>query len=130
LLHQQTTQASNSNYSQSIRCASTNPECGNPAARKNKKAARHTPNRLVKARSLIYGCSRRSVLRRMNADKAPVPPSVRKLHDSGNQREQRVVFALSDADACLMLGAALPNQDSARVHELTAKPLYSESLSV
>jgi hypothetical protein len=66
----------------------------------------------------------------MNADEAPVPPSVCKLHDSGDQCEQRVVFALSNSDARLMLGAALPNQDGARVHELTAKPLYSKSLSV
>jgi hypothetical protein len=100
------------------------------SARKNKKAARHTPNRLVKSRSLIYGCSRRSLLRRMNADEASVPPFVRKLHDPGDQREQRVVLALSDAHASLMLRAALPHQNGASVHELPAKPLHSKSLSV
>jgi hypothetical protein len=100
------------------------------SACKNKKAARHAPNRLVKSRSLIYGCSRRSVLRRMNADEAPVPPFVFKLHDTGDQRKQRVVFALSDVNASLMLRAALPHQNCPGVYVLPAKPLYSKSLSV
>jgi hypothetical protein len=99
--------------------------------RKNKKAARHTPNRLVKTQSLVRSrYRRRSFLRRLNADEAPVPPLILKLHDSGDQCEESVVLALSHVHSGLVLRAALPNQNGSSVHELTAKPLYSKSLSV
>src|ERR1700749_2512248 len=74
--------------------------------------------------------SRRSLLRRMDADEAPVPPLILELHDPGDQREQRVVFALTDVHARLVLRAALPPQNRPRVHELPAKPLHSKPLSV
>jgi len=59
-----------------------------------------------------------------------MPSLIFKLHDSGDQREQRVIFALSDVDASLVLRATLPNQDGPGVNELSAESLYSESLSV
>jgi hypothetical protein len=82
-------------------------------------------------RNLVRGSrSRLSLLRRTHADETSVPPLILKLHDAGDEREQRVVFALSDADSSLMLRAALSNQDRPRVHQLAAKPLYSKPLSV
>jgi hypothetical protein len=111
--------------------ASNRSQVQNSKPRKNKKAARHTPNRLVHIRSLVRGCvSRLSLLRRVDADETPVPAFVLELHDPSDQREQRVVLALTDADARLVLRAALPNQDGSGVHELAAKPLYSKPLSV
>jgi hypothetical protein len=101
------------------------------APHKNKKAARHTPNRLVQIRSLVRGCvSRLSLLCGVDADVPTVPPLILELHDPGDQREQRVVLALTDVNAGLMLRAALPNQDRSGVHELTAKSLYAKPLSV
>src|SRR5580698_6770039 len=80
---------------------------------------------------LVRGCvNRRSLLRRMDADEAPVPPFVLKLHDSGDQREKRVVFALTDVHARLMLCAALPHQNGSGVDVLPAEPLHSKPLSV
>jgi hypothetical protein len=81
-------------------------------------------------RSLVDGCSRLGLFSRMNADKPPVPPLILKLHDARDQREQRVVFSLSYADASLVLRAALAHQNRPSVHELTAKPLHSKPLSV
>jgi hypothetical protein len=66
----------------------------------------------------------------MNADVSPMPSLIFKLHDPGDQREQRIVFTLPDVDASLVFRATLPNQDGPGVDKLSAESLYSESLSV
>jgi len=66
----------------------------------------------------------------MDANVSPMPSLIFKLHDPGDERKQRVILALSDIDASLVLRAPLPNQDGPGVNELSAESLYSESLSV
>src|SRR5580704_1490482 len=100
-------------------------------APENTKAVRHTPNRLGKKSSLVYGGrSRLSLLSRVHADEPPVAALILKFHDAGNQREQGVVLTLADIHASLMLGAALPHQNRARIDELSAKPLDAQPLPV
>ena len=65
-----------------------------------------------------------------DADKAAVTALVFKLHESGDHGEERVVFPLTDVFSRLMLRAALPHQNGARVDELPAKPLDAQPLSV
>src|SRR6185503_19564878 len=52
------------------------------------------------------------------------------LHRTGVQREQRVVAAAADARTRVEVGAALADQDLARVDDLTAEALHAEALSV
>jgi hypothetical protein len=59
-----------------------------------------------------------------------MPSFIFKLHNPGDEREQRIIFALSDVDASLVLRATLPNQDGPGIDELSAESLYSEPLSV
>ena len=66
----------------------------------------------------------------LDADEAAVPPLVFKLHDAGDQSEERIVLALSHVDARLMPGAALANENRARVDELPAEALDSQPLTV
>jgi hypothetical protein len=65
-----------------------------------------------------------------DADKAAAAATVFKLDVTGNEREERIVLALTDVFARLVLGAALANQNRAGVDELSAETLYAEPLSV
>jgi hypothetical protein len=69
-------------------------------------------------------------LGRGDADEAAAAATVFKLNVTGNQREQRVVFALANVFAGLMPGAALANQNRAGVDELSTETLYAEPLTV
>lgn len=66
----------------------------------------------------------------LDADEAAVPAPVLEFHVAGDHCEKRVVFALADVFAGLMLRAALPHQNRASIDELPAEALYSEPLSV
>src|SRR5437879_12460348 len=72
------------------------------------------------SRRLQLVCCGLGLLCGRDADKAAVTAFVLELHESGKHCEQRVVFALTDAFAGLMLGAALTHQDSASVDERPA----------
>src|SRR5262249_50128425 len=50
------------------------------------------------------------------------------LHRAGHQREQRVITATADAVARVEVRAALPDDDLARVHRLTAEALDAKPL--
>jgi len=65
-----------------------------------------------------------------DADEAAATALVLKLDVTSDEREQRVVLALPDVFAGLMLRAALANDDRARVDELAAEALYAEPLTV
>ena len=47
---------------------------------------------------------------------------------AGDEREQRVVFALPDVLTRLMLRAALANQNRASIDQLASEALYAEPL--
>jgi hypothetical protein len=70
------------------------------------------------------------LIRGLHTDETSVTSLVFELHDAGYERKQRVVLALADVDASLMLRAALPNQNRSCVDELSAKTLYAKSLPV
>src|ERR1700730_2188007 len=67
---------------------------------------------------------------RLHADKAPVAAFILELDDAGDQCVKRVVLALSDIDAGLMLGAALANEESAGVDKFSTEALPAEPLTV
>ena len=67
---------------------------------------------------------------RSDADEAAAAATVFKLDVTRDQREERVVLALTDVFTGLMLRAALPNQNRAGIDQLSAEPLYAEPLSV
>ena len=53
-----------------------------------------------------------------------------KLHRAGSGREEGVVATATDVDAGMEVGAALPDNDLARLDDLAAEPLDAESLRV
>ena len=65
-----------------------------------------------------------------DADKASATALVFKFHVAGDEREQRVVLALPNVFAGLVLCAALANDNRARVDELAAESLYAKPLTV
>src|SRR5215470_15061466 len=73
---------------------------------------------------------RASVGNRGHADEAATAPAVFELDVPGDQREQRVVLALPHVFARLVPGAALANQNGARVHQLPAEALHAQPLAV
>jgi hypothetical protein len=66
----------------------------------------------------------------LDADEAAVAATILEFDVAGDEREERVVFALADVFAGLMLGAALADENRASVDELAAEALYAEPLSV
>src|SRR5713226_2127942 len=84
------------------------------------------PKGLCAFPNLIYRSLSR--LRSSNADKSPVPPLILKLHVPRHQRVQRIVLALPNVHASLMLRPALPNQNRPGIHKLSAKALHAQSL--
>src|ERR1700675_742353 len=66
----------------------------------------------------------------LHADKAPVAALILELHYASYQRVQRVVLALSNVDAGLMLGATLANEDGSGVDKFSAKALHAQPLAV
>jgi hypothetical protein len=59
-----------------------------------------------------------------------VPAPVRKLHDAGDESEERVVLTLANVFAGLVARAALTHENRASVDKLSAEALYAEPLSV
>ena len=99
-----------------------------PANRDRKKIAdRSPPEFMLPIPSARDGFG---LFGRLDADEAPVTALVLELDDASDQREKRVVFALADVDAGLVLGAALANQNRAGVDEFAAEALYAEPLTV
>ena len=66
----------------------------------------------------------------LDADEAAVAALVFELHEAGNHREERVVFAPAYIVPGLVLGAALPHQNGAGVDELPAEALDAQPLAV
>jgi hypothetical protein len=64
------------------------------------------------------------------ADEAATAATVFKLDVTGDEREERVVLALTDIFTGLVLGAALANQNGAGIDKLSAEALYAEPLAV
>src|SRR6202165_3600373 len=69
-------------------------------------------------------------LRGLSAEKAPVAALVFELHEAGDEREERVVLALTNVFARLVLGPTLAVEDRARVDELPAEALPPQPLPV
>ena len=65
-----------------------------------------------------------------DADEAAAAATVFKLDVAGDEREKRIVFALADVFAGLVLGAALADQNRAGIDQLSAEALYAEPLTV
>src|SRR5258708_16695072 len=59
-----------------------------------------------------------------DADESPAAALVLKLDIPGDEGEERVVLAMADLLAGLMLPAPLPNEDRSRIHELPPQPLH------
>src|SRR5579863_584336 len=70
----------------------------------------------------------RGFLDRQNADEAPEPALVFKLHEASGQREEGVILGATDVPAGLVARTALANQDASAVHQLSAKTLHAEAL--
>ena len=70
------------------------------------------------------------LLSRLNADVAAEAAPVLKLHDARDHCIQRIILALPDVFAGLVLGAALPDEDRARIDELSAEALDAQPLPV
>src|SRR5260370_27687442 len=75
-------------------------------------------------------CGGLGLLGWLNANKAAVTAFVFELHETGHEREQRVVLALTDVFSRLVLGAALAHQNRARIDELPAETLHAQPLTV
>jgi hypothetical protein len=69
-------------------------------------------------------------LRRGDADEAAAPATVFKLDVTGDEREERVVFALTYVFTGLVLGATLANQNRTGIDELSTEAFYAEPLTV
>ena len=52
------------------------------------------------------------------------------LHFAVNQRKHGVVFAKADVFACVIVGAALANDDVASDNRFTAETLHAEALGL
>jgi hypothetical protein len=65
-----------------------------------------------------------------DADEASTAAAVFELDVTGNEREQRVVFALPDVLTRLVLRAALAHQNRASIDQLASEALYPEPLTV
>src|SRR5258708_12256920 len=63
--------------------------------------------------------------RRSHGNEPPMPAPVHKCHVTRHQRVQRVVLALPDIHASLMLRPALPHQDCSIIDALPSKPLHT-----
>ena len=70
------------------------------------------------------------ICRGNDADEASATAFVFELDVAGDERKKRVVLALPDVFAGLVLRAALANDNRACVNELAAKTLYAEPLTV
>src|ERR1700688_1470976 len=68
-----------------------------------------------------WGC----LLRRQDADVAPILALVLEKHDAINQGEQRIILATRHVHAGLVFGAALADQYCSRMDELAAEPLHA-----
>src|SRR5262249_35143698 len=90
--------------------------------RKKKRASINEARKRLSAKNLVRG--------RNDADEASATALVFELHVAGDESKQRVVLALIDVFASLMLRAALAHEDRARVDELAAEPLYAKPLTV
>lgn len=66
----------------------------------------------------------------LNADEAAVTAPVNEFYMTGNEREERVVFALAHVFAGLVLRPALAHENRARVDQLAAEALDAQPLSV
>src|SRR5437660_12262001 len=82
------------------------------------------------SRRLQLVCCGLGLLCGRDADKAAVTAFVLELHESGNHCEQRLVFAVADVFAALMLGAALTHQNCARVDHVHAEAAAERPVSV
>src|SRR5215468_6508078 len=89
---------------------------------KKKRASINEARKRLSAKNLVRG--------RNDADEASATAFVFELHVAGDESKQRVVLALTDVFASLMLRAALAHEDRARVDELAAEPLYAKPLTV
>src|SRR5271165_6849491 len=78
-----------------------------------------------------YGSSSRLGLpRRRHTDKASPVALILELHIPLHQRKQGVILTLGHVFAGLVLRSALPHQNRTGIHQLPAKTLYSQPLSV
>ena len=66
----------------------------------------------------------------LNADEAAVTAPVNEFYMTGNERKERVVFALAHVFAGLVLRPALAHENRSCVDKLAAEALYAQPLSV
>src|SRR5260370_980309 len=85
-------------------------------------------NRSPTATDLVASSCR--LLSRRHGNKPPVPSLILELHVPGHQRVQRIVLALPNVDARLVLRAALPHQNRSSIHKLPAEALHTQPLAV
>ena len=87
-------------------------------------------HRLMSVPLILLVCGGLRLRSWLHGDEAPVAAPVHKLDMTSDERKKRVVLALTDVFAGLVLGAALAHQDCAGVDELTAEALDAQPLSV
>jgi len=66
----------------------------------------------------------------LNADEAAMTPPVEKFYVTSDEREERVILALANVFAGLVLCPALADENRACVDELAAEALDAQSLPV
>ena len=66
----------------------------------------------------------------MDADEAAATALILELHVAGYESEERVILALADIVAGLVLGATLADEDCPRIDELPAEAFYAQPLTV
>src|SRR5208337_2767975 len=96
----------------------------------NSHKTKTAPTRVGAARNSTILIRGLGGFRGRHADKAAAVALVLELDVPRHHREQRVVLALHDVLAGLVLGTALAYQNRARVHKLPAKTLHAQPLSV
>jgi hypothetical protein len=87
-------------------------------------------SKLSRSSRLIHCLRGFGLLGRLDADEAAVTAFVFKLDVAGDESEERVVLALADVFAGLVLRAALAHENRACIDELPAEALYAQPLSV
>src|SRR5437879_3069740 len=97
---------------------------GDPATQGRPKSCK----KLVCRRCRCGTLWNRGVFDRQNADEPATAAPIFEPYDAGHEREKRVVFSASNVQARFVPCAALPNQNSAGIHQLSRKSLDAQPL--
>ena len=92
------------------------------------RSGQYPPNFLPHGSAHPYFHFGRSRLRRSHTNESSVPALIFELHEPGHQRVQRIVLALPNIYARLVLRSALANQNRPGINKLPAEALDAQPL--